>query len=106
MSNQGTSREYLHRRIARDFPEVIENDEIGKGKKYATPYIAAKALGIVKRSPSLELKGVESDSTITFLRCFFISLTNYYHYSLSTFFIYPLDTPLSIFRPDNIEFSH
>ena len=57
---QGNSREYLYRRIARDFPEVIENDEIGEGKKYKTSYMAAKALGIVKRSPSLELKGVES----------------------------------------------
>jgi hypothetical protein len=60
MSNQGTSREYLHRRIARDFPEVIKNDEIGEGKKYKTSYMAAKALGIIKRSPSLELKGVEN----------------------------------------------
>ena len=57
---QGTSREYLHRRIARDFPEVIENNEIGEGKKYTTPYIAAKALGIVKSYPRLELKGVEN----------------------------------------------
>jgi hypothetical protein len=60
MSNQGTSREYLHRRIARDFPEVIKNDEIGEGKKYKTSYMAFKALGIIKRSPSLELKGVEN----------------------------------------------
>jgi len=58
--NRGHSIKYLHRKIATDFPEVIENDEIGEGKKYTTPYIAAKALGIVKRSPSLELKGVES----------------------------------------------
>lgn len=57
---QGNSREYLYRRIARDFPEVIENDEIGEGKKYKTSYMAARALGIVKRSPSLELKAVEN----------------------------------------------
>tara|TARA_R100000234_G_scaffold2765_1_gene2313 strand:- start:27 stop:680 length:654 start_codon:yes stop_codon:yes gene_type:complete len=57
---QGTSREYLHRRIARDYPEVIENNEIGKGKKYATPYIAAKALGIVKSYPKLELKEIKN----------------------------------------------
>ena len=57
---RGNSREYLYRKIARDFPEVIENDEIGEGKKYETPYMAAKALGIVKRSPSLELKAVEN----------------------------------------------
>ena len=57
---RGHSAEYLHRKIARDFPEVIENDEIGEGKKYKTSYMAAKALGIVKRSPSLELKGVEN----------------------------------------------
>lgn len=57
---QGTSREYLRRRIARDFPEVIENDDIGEGKKYKTPYVAAKALGIVKSNPRLELKGVEN----------------------------------------------
>ncbi len=60
MYSQGNSREYLHRRIARDFPEVIENNEIGEGKKYTTPYIAAKALGIVKSYPRLELKGVEN----------------------------------------------
>jgi len=60
MYSQGHSREYLHRRIARDFPEVIENDEIGKGRKYATPYIAAKALGIVKSYPRLELKEIEN----------------------------------------------
>ena len=60
MSNQGNSTKYFHRRIARDFPEVIKNDEIGEGKKYKTSYMAAKALGIVKRSPSLELKGVEN----------------------------------------------
>ena len=40
--------------------EVIKNDEIGEGKKYKTSYMAAKALGIIKRSPSLELKGVEN----------------------------------------------
>tara|TARA_Y100001951_G_scaffold97301_1_gene96881 strand:- start:5 stop:664 length:660 start_codon:yes stop_codon:yes gene_type:complete len=57
---RGNSREYLYRKIARDFPEVIENDEIGEDKKYETPYMAAKALGIVKRSPSLELKAVEN----------------------------------------------
>ena len=57
---RGHSAKYLHRKIARDFPEVIENDEIGEGKKYKTSYMAAKALGIVKRSPSLELKGVEN----------------------------------------------
>lgn len=60
MYSQGNSREYLHRRIARDFPEVIKNNEIGEGKKYTTPYIAAKALGIVKSYPRLELKGVEN----------------------------------------------
>tara|TARA_R100000734_G_C3315130_1_gene106972 strand:+ start:1734 stop:2387 length:654 start_codon:yes stop_codon:yes gene_type:complete len=60
MYSQGNSREYLHRRIARDFPEVIENNEIGEGKKYTTPYIAAKALGVVKSYPRLELKGVEN----------------------------------------------
>ena len=60
MYSQGNSREYLHRRIARDFPEVIENNEIGKGKKYATPYIAAKALGIVKSYPKLELKEIKN----------------------------------------------
>ena len=65
MSNQGNSTEYLHRRIARDFPEVIKNDQIGEGKKYATPYIAAKALGIVKRSPSLDLKEVENAIKLT-----------------------------------------
>jgi len=59
-SIRGNSVEYLHRKIARDFPEVIENDEIGEGKKYTTPYIAAKALGIVKSYPRLELKGVEN----------------------------------------------
>jgi hypothetical protein len=57
---QGTSREYLRRRIARDFPEVVENNEIGKGKKYATPYIAAKALGIIKSYPRLELKEIDN----------------------------------------------
>ena len=57
---QGTSREYLHRRIARDFPEVIKNDEIGEGKKYKTSYVAAKALGIIKSYPRLELKGIEN----------------------------------------------
>lgn len=57
---QGTSREYLHRRIARDFPEVIKNDEIGEGKKYKTSYMAAKALGIIKSYPRLELKGIEN----------------------------------------------
>ena len=60
MSIQGTSAEYLYRRIARDFSEVIENDEIGKGKKYATPYIAAKALGIIKSYPRLELKEIDN----------------------------------------------
>ena len=39
---------------------MIENDEIGEGKKYKTSYMAARALGIVKRSPSLELKAVEN----------------------------------------------
>ena len=57
---RGNSREYLYRKIARDFPEVIENDEIGENKKYETPYMAAKALGIVKRSPRIELKAVEN----------------------------------------------
>ena len=57
---RGNSREYLYRKIARDFPKVIENNEIGEGKKYKTSYMAAKALGIIKRSPSLELKGVEN----------------------------------------------
>ena len=60
MYSQGTSREYLHRRIARDFPEVIENDEIGEGKKYKTSYIAAKALGIIKSYPRLELKEIDN----------------------------------------------
>lgn len=58
--SRGNSAAYLHRKIARDFPEVIENDEIGKGKKYATPYIAAKALGIVKSYPRLELKEIDN----------------------------------------------
>ena len=57
---RGNSREYLYRKIARDFPKVIENDEIGENKKYETPYMAAKALGIVKRSPRIELKAVEN----------------------------------------------
>jgi len=57
---RGTSREYLHRRIARDFPEVIENNEIGEDKRYKTPYVAAKALGIIKINPRLELKNVEN----------------------------------------------
>mgnify|MGYP003110704668 CR=1 FL=1 len=60
MSNQGNSRDYLHRRIARDFPEVIENDEIGEGKKYKTSYMAAKALGIMKSYPRLELKEIDN----------------------------------------------
>ena len=60
MSNRGNSREYLYRKIARDFPEVIKNDEIGEGKKYKTSYVAAKALGIIKSYPRLELKEVEN----------------------------------------------
>ena len=60
MSNQGNSREYLYRKIARDFPEVIKNDGIGEGKKYKTSYVAAKALGIIKSYPRLELKEVEN----------------------------------------------
>lgn len=60
MYSQGTSREYLHRRIARDFPEVIENNEIGEGKKYKTSYMAAKALGIIKSYPRLELKEIDN----------------------------------------------
>ena len=58
--SRGNSAEYLHRKIARDFPKVIENDEIGEGKKYKTSYIAAKALGIIKSYPRLELKGIEN----------------------------------------------
>tara|TARA_Y100001973_G_C5195048_1_gene333631 strand:+ start:2170 stop:2823 length:654 start_codon:yes stop_codon:yes gene_type:complete len=59
-SNRGTSTEYLHRKIATDFPEVIENDEIGEGKKYKTSYMAAKALGIIKSYPRLELKEIDN----------------------------------------------
>lgn len=59
-STRGNSVEYLHRKIARDFPEVIENDEIGENKKYETPYMAAKALGIIKSYPRLELKQIEN----------------------------------------------
>jgi len=52
-SSHGTSQAYLLRRIARDFPEELE--EIGKDKKHKSVRKAAIALGIVKDVPTVRL---------------------------------------------------
>lgn len=62
LPQQGTSKEYLARRISRDHPEVL--DEIGKGKKYRSVRQAAIAVGIVKPMISIQFPPEESGSQI------------------------------------------
>jgi len=51
---EGTSREYLLRRIARDQPELLS--EIGPGKRFGSARAAAIEAGIITPFPSLQLK--------------------------------------------------
>ena len=52
-SERGNSQSYMLRRIARDFPEELE--EIGKDKKHKSVRKAAIALSIVKDVPTVRL---------------------------------------------------
>jgi hypothetical protein len=54
IARQGTSREYLLGRIARDRPEFL--DEIGPGKRFKSARAAAIEAGIITPFPSLQLK--------------------------------------------------
>ena len=61
-SSQGTSQDYLLRRVADKFPELIP--EIGKGKRFKSARAAAIAAGIVKPKISLQVSPDESGSSI------------------------------------------
>ena len=54
MDGQGTSSDYLLRRIARNKPELLI--EIGKGKRLKSARAAAIEAGIITPFPSLQLK--------------------------------------------------
>lgn len=54
MAFQGTSRDYLLRRIARDQPNLL--DEIGPTKRFKSARAAAIEAGIITPFPSLQLK--------------------------------------------------
>jgi hypothetical protein len=54
MAFQGTSQDYLLRRIARDQPKLLE--EIGPGKRLKSARAAAIEAGIIIPFPSLQLK--------------------------------------------------
>jgi hypothetical protein len=54
MAFQGTSQDYLLRRIARDQPKLLE--EIGHGKRFKSARAAAIEAGIITPFPSLQLK--------------------------------------------------
>lgn len=54
----GTSQEYLARRLARDFPGVL--DKVGKNKEYKSMRAAAIAVGIVKEKSMIAIPGEPS----------------------------------------------
>jgi hypothetical protein len=55
---QGTSRDYLARRLSRDNPEVL--DDIGEGKKFKSVRQAAIATGIIKPKITVQFDPDES----------------------------------------------
>ena len=59
---QGTSQEYLLRRIQTEAPELIP--DIGKGKKYTSARAAAIAAGIVKPKITIQFSPEESIASI------------------------------------------
>jgi hypothetical protein len=54
IASQGTSREYLLGRLARDQPDLL--NEIGSGKRFKSARAAAIEAGIITPFPSLQLK--------------------------------------------------
>jgi len=60
--SQGTSRDYLARRLSRDNPEVL--DEIGEGKKFKSVRQAAIHAGIVKPKITVQFDPEESGGQI------------------------------------------
>jgi DNA gyrase/topoisomerase IV subunit B len=61
-TQQGTSQEYLARRLSRDHPEVL--DEIGEGKRFKSVRQAAIATGIIKPKITVQFDPEETGSQI------------------------------------------
>jgi transcriptional regulator with XRE-family HTH domain len=59
---QGTSQDYLLRRVADEAPELVP--EIGKGKKFKSARAAAIAAGIIKPKISFQVSPDESGASI------------------------------------------